>query len=119
MERSFKRWVIQEKDLEGLTPLKARDLIIRCFFEAQKETLARVKQTLGRETSDEEIQKSVVNLIKLTFKEVGGSYENPTKKGLGNLVQSLAQKSSAWGTPNDIIEHHKGEITKVLKVLKD
>jgi hypothetical protein len=34
------------------------------------------------------------------------------------LVQSLAEKSQSWGTPQDIIEHHKGQIMRVFAAMK-
>mgnify|MGYP001053264584 CR=1 FL=1 len=43
MER-FKRWFVSEEDLQGLNPIKARDIIIKCFFEAQKETFRKSKR---------------------------------------------------------------------------
>lgn len=32
------RWSVSASDLTGMTPAKARDLIVQCFHEAQKET---------------------------------------------------------------------------------
>jgi len=117
MER-FKRWFVSEEDLQGLNPIKARDIIIKCFFEAQKETFARVKESLGRKVTDEEILDSVTNALRLVFKEIGGSFDNPTKEDLFKIVERLASKSASWGTPQDIIEHHRSQIEKVLKALR-
>lgn len=117
MER-FKRWFVTEDDLKGLNPIKARDIIIKCFFEAQKETFARVKETLGRKVSDEEILESVTNAIRLMFKETGGSFDAPSKADLLKVVEGLASKAATWGTPEDIIQHHKTQIQRVLMALK-
>ncbi len=114
----FKRWKVNEEDLANLTPAKARDLIIKCFFEAQAETISRAKQDLGKTASLDEVMKSVESIIRLTFKEVGCNFENPSKMELGKVVETLAKKADAWGTPPDIIEHHKGQIMNILKVLK-
>ena len=114
----FKRWFLQEQDLAGLDPVKARDLIIKCFYEAQKETFARSKQELGLSTNDEQLHASVQTAIKLVFKEIGEDFEKPTKATLMKVVDVLGRRASAWGTPQDIIEHHKGQIQKVLTILK-
>lgn len=118
MDTKFTRWECKDSDLKDMTPSKARDLIIQCFFEAQKETFSRAKKTLGKETADSELHSSVEGAVRLTFKEVGGNFENPSREDLGKAVQALARKASSWGTPDDIIEHHKGQIMKILGSLK-
>jgi hypothetical protein len=52
-QRNYVRWSIDPKDLAGIDPLKARELITTCFTEAQKETLARIKEKLGATAGDE------------------------------------------------------------------
>lgn len=116
--KAYKRWFVDEKDLIGLDTIRARDIIIKCFFEAQKETFARVKEALGRTVNEKEILESVTNAVKLLFRESNGSFENPSKQDLLNVVERLASKAASWGTPQDIIEHHKGQIEKVLRALR-
>lgn len=115
--KKFKRWHLQDDDLTGLNPVKARDLIVKCFFEAQKETFARIKQDMGGSTSDKDLMNNVVASIKMVFREVGTDYENPTKEGIIKAVETLAKKAGSWGTPQDIIDFHKGQIMKVLSIL--
>ena len=110
----FNRWTVEESDFRNITPLKARGLIIECFFDAQKETFARTKQQLGKVASDSEIRSSVEGALKLAFKEAGEDFEKPTKASLAKVVDILGRKAMVWGTPQDIIEHHKQEIGKVL-----
>jgi len=117
--KGFKRWSVKKSDLSDLNPVKARELIIRCFYEAQKETFARAKQQLGVPSSDRDLHTSVVTVVKLAFSEVGGDFKKPTKESLTKVVEVLARKSASWGTPKDIIEHHKGQIRKVIDLLKE
>lgn len=116
--RGFKRWCVKESDLSDLNPAKARDLIVTCFYEAQKETFARSKEQLGVSSKDEDIHKSVVSGVKLAFTEAGENFDKPTKESLLKVVGVLARKAASWGTPGDIIEHHKVQIQKVIENLK-
>jgi len=114
----FHRWECCEDDFKDMNPAKARDLIVKCFFEAQKETYHRTKQAIGVSDTEEEIHKTVVAGIRGTFKEIGGDYEQPTKETLMKVVEGLAKKAKLWGTPSDIIEYHKQCMDKVFGVLK-
>ncbi|MBA4372027.1 MAG: hypothetical protein C0402_04110 [Thermodesulfovibrio sp.] len=116
--KKFTRWHLQDEDLTGLNPVKARDLIVKCFFEAQKETFARIKQDMGGSTSDKDLMNNVLASIKMVFREVGSDFESPTKEGIMKAVETLAKKAGSWGTPPDIIEFHKGQIMKVLGYLR-
>lgn len=114
----YKRWAATEEDLKDLTPVKARGMIVNCFFDAQKETFARAKERLRMPASDEDLKKSVTAAVRLAFAECGGAFENPTKECLMLAVSSLAEKAASWKTPEDIINHHKEQIMLVLGILK-
>lgn len=43
MER-YKRWFVKDEDLTGLTPLKARDIIIKCFLRLRRRPLRGLKK---------------------------------------------------------------------------
>lgn len=115
---TYKRWVVQESDLIDLTPMKARELITKCFFEAQKENFAGAAHSLGQAETDQNLWNTVVTGIKATFHEIGADYDHPTKATLGQVVETLARKSAAWGTPKDIIEHHRHQIEQVFGRLR-
>ncbi len=110
----FKRWNVRTTDLVDMTPIKARDLIVKCFFEAQKETFLRSRKDLGLDTSDEDLYASVVGAVRMAFNEIAGDFDNPSKEQLFQVVEVLARKAKAWGTPEDIVEHHKGQIKKIF-----
>ncbi len=115
--KTFNRWRLQPADLEGLDGRKARDLIIECFFDAQKETIARAKKTLGLPAEEAEMKRSIVSIVRVVFKEIGGDFEAPTRDTLHKLVESLAAKAEMWGTPQDIIEDHRGQIGRILRLV--
>jgi hypothetical protein len=110
----YHRWSLGALDLQGLTPEKARDIIVKCFIEAQKETFHQARERLGASTDPESIQKSMATSVRMVFAEMGYDYDRPTPEALGKVVERLARSAMSWGTPPDIIEHHKGQIEKVL-----
>jgi hypothetical protein len=112
------QWCPTESELKDLSVGKARDLIVNCFFEAQKETLTRAKEKLGKIPDDVTLHKDVENIVRITFRELGFSFDNPSKENLGAVVTELAQKAGAWGTPKDIIEHHKALIGRIFASLR-
>ncbi len=118
-EERFKRWSLQKSDLDNLTPEKARDLIIKCFFEAQKETFARTKQDLGISSTEKDLMSSVEGSIKLAFRGVGEDFAKPSKTALMKVVEALSKKAASWGTPQDIIDYHSSQIRKIIGLLKD
>ena len=116
--KTFNRWRLEVSDIRGLDALKARDLVINCFFEAQKETLSRAKKTLGGDASDDEMKRATAAIVRVAFKEIGADFDHPTRESLAKVVESLAQKADAWGTPEDIIDHHRAQLSAMFAALK-
>lgn len=108
------RWCPTDVELKNLTVIKARDMIVNCFFDAQKETLSRAKERLGKMPDDAALHKDVENIVRITFRELGFSFDNPTREQLGAVVMELAQKAAAWGTPKDIIDYHRALIGRIF-----
>lgn len=116
-EGKYHRWALHAADLLDMTPLKARDLIVQCFFEAQKETFVRAGEQLGRHQDPAQLMATVRSAVKMTFQSTGGDFEAPTRATLEAVVEALARKASTWGTPEDVMEHHKKQIQSVLRRL--
>ncbi|MBM4781135.1 MAG: hypothetical protein GQE15_25875 [Archangiaceae bacterium] len=106
-----------EEELVDLTPRRARDLVVQCFFNAQVETFKRAATKLGSSSSPEQLQRTVEGAVRLAFRSTKGDFENPTKETLMAAVMDLANKAAAMGTPHDIIEHHKQQLGRVFEVL--
>lgn len=108
-------WNLPESQLVDLTPEKARDLVVECFYYAQHETFSRTKQRLGMTHLDNaSLRASLVGAVRLAFDETGGDYDQPTTASLGRAIAVLARKAESWGTPMDIIRHHAEQIGRVL-----
>jgi hypothetical protein len=111
-------WTIPDNALVDLTPLRARELLVECFFQAQRETFARTRQKLGSSRIDDTtLRADIVGAVRLAFKETGGDFEHPDAASLASAVGVLARKAGSWGTPQDIIEHHGASIQKMLQRL--
>ena len=110
-------WVMPAEAVKSPTAEQARDLMIECFFHAQRETLARVKMTLsGKEQvpSDDDLRRSIRMMLKLAMRESADDFDKPTVESLERLLAALRHKAAAWGTPDDIILHHCGQIRVLL-----
>lgn len=111
-------WTVPEGEFRALTPERVRDLIVECFFQAQHETFERAKQRVGSADTDaKSIRAAVLGAVRVAFKESGGDFERPTAVSLGRMVQVLARKAGAWGTPDEIVAHHRAQIGRMLAAL--
>lgn len=115
---TYTRWSVTPADLTNMTPAKARDLIVHCFQEAQKEHLAAASEFIHQPHDETALRNMVIGAVRLAFKESGGDYDQPTKASLMKVVEVLARKSEQRQTPKEIITHHKGEIERVLRALE-
>jgi len=111
------RWDLSDSDLLDMTPIKARDLIVECFYQAQKETISDAGRRIGQAQNQAELRNTVSGAVRLAFREAAADFDRPTKHSLMAVVQILARKSQHWGTPADIVEHHKAQIGRVLQIL--
>ena len=111
----YTKWSIKEEDLKDLTLIDARNLIIICFYESQKESIASTKKDLNSKINDGEMYNSVVARVRFASKQCGGDWKNPSLKYLFNIVKYLESSASAAGTPDDVVAHHKSQILRVLE----
>jgi len=115
----YQRWRVSTEDLVDLTPAKARDLVVRCFFDAQRETFAASRREMGVTIDDKNLEHDVLGAVRAAFREIGGDFEAPTVSTLTQAVAVLGRKAAALGTPDDIIGHHMGELSKIFAALPD
>jgi hypothetical protein len=109
-------WKLPESAFVDLTPARARDLVVDCFFFAQHETFARAKEkVMARHMDDASLHASIVSAVRLAFRECDGDYDQPTLASLAKVVAVLERKAEAWGTPTDIVQHHRGEVEIMLR----
>ncbi len=97
----FKKWTFRESDLIDLSPQKVKELIIKCFCQAQN---------LG--------EKPTTNFVRAAFLATDGDFENPTVDNLSKAVEFLARRAIAWKTPMEIVNHNKEQLLKVIEMLK-
>lgn len=107
-------------DLDGeVTPVMVRDAIIECFLGAHGEILDDMKET-GDFKSEEEFEEmkkvDIKLLVKKSFGDVGGDYDNPTKEDIIGVCGKLAEFAANFRKP-EIIEKHRGEIMRLVEKL--
>lgn len=112
-----KRWCVTSAELVGIDEVKARDLLVECFYCAQHQTFQRAKEQIGLSWDERSVRRSVNGAVRVAFRRVGAEWDSPTRPGLEAVLQELADKSSTWGTPEEVIDHHRKEMGKVLNRL--
>lgn len=112
-----RKWFLQPRDLLGLTPTRARDLITQCFYESEKDIDVGSQRAQGHAPGDEEIRKMVESTVRRAFLEAGYNYDQPTKEGLKEVVNVLMRKAAAWKAPPELIVHHREELGRVIATL--
>lgn len=110
-------WTVDAAELENITPARARDLLVECFFAAQNEAYARTSHEKHAEIGRVEIKKTVESLIRMKFKELGHDWDCPTADGFRQVALSLAVEAACWGTSPETIERSMAELRKVQQQL--
>ena len=114
----YQRWICSPSDLTDLTPKRARDLIVECFFQAQHEMMERSQTAMGLAVDPVAIRVGAEGAVRMAFASTGGDFENPDKASLERAVKALTEMASTFGTPADIIHHHEEQIALVLAGLR-
>ncbi|MRR09220.1 hypothetical protein EG831_03860 [bacterium] len=115
---AFVRWPCPIDQLEALGCDAARDLVVKCFFEAQRETFWRAKRKLQAGAAESDIETSVLASVRVAFREAGGDFDDPSPETLRRAVEVLARKARLWGTPSDIIDYHRDCMQRIFSRLR-
>ena len=118
-DKTYGEWCARTQGLGPMSAEEARDLMIECFYEAQHATFQRSKQRLGTEWDEESVRRSVTAAVRGGFEQVDADFEHPSKQGIVEVMAVLGRKARSWGTPNDIIEHHKEEMENVIALIEE
>jgi hypothetical protein len=109
---------VSDEELQGMTPERARDLMVVCFYEAQAEMFERTRVKLNLPPDEEQIHKTVEGVVRRAFEDAGYDYRRPVRDAFRPVAERLERESAAYGTPADVIEHHTAEYEKVLAALE-
>jgi GH18 family chitinase len=102
-----------------ITPIMVRDAIFRCFTLAHKEVLNTMDEFAEWKSKEE--RKKFKNMeaefvVKKAFDDVNVDYSNPTKEGLIDVLDKLAQYAANFRKQN-IIKKHYSKINKLVNKL--
>ena len=89
---TYTRWSVSPAELTGLTPVKARDLIVQCFHAAQKEHLADASEFIHQPHKESDLRDMVIGAVRLAFKEAVARVGLTTPK---SGAPSIAARPSA------------------------
>ncbi len=110
-------WKLEPDALAGLTPEKARDLMIECFLVAQEETFIKTRERLHMATNADELGRTLASVVRMAFRDLGHDFERPTAEALEDVADHLARQAVQFGTPGDVVRHHRAEFSKVTGAL--
>lgn len=110
----YQRWFCIPSDLVDLTAQRARDMIVECFFHAQRETIERTRVATGLDTDLSAIRMQAEDAVRGAFTHTGGDFEKPDKASLERALESLLETAQGFGTPADILRHHEQQIAMML-----
>jgi hypothetical protein len=92
---------------ETLSLSEMRDYIVDCFTETHGPRFSQARAALGLDERHAAVRESVQGIVKLAYTIAGGSYDKPTLAATAKVVNMLAERSVAWGTPeDDVFENH-------------
>ena len=94
-----------------------RDALVRCFVDAQFETMESSAKKLGMAQSREGVEKMIVFQVREAFARVGADFDQPKAEDFPKVMEVLARKAAMLGKPAEEIERHRGEIESLLKRL--
>ena len=100
---------------EKVTPQLVRDELLTCFESANREFSSLLKQPI----TDEALKEQVKKFVETVFAACGVNFDNPTKQGiLTAMAQCKANAERMMGPQGtEIIEHHYGEMMKLVSKL--
>ncbi len=102
---------------EEVTPTFVRDQLLLCFESANGE-FARV---LHQPVTDEQLKQQVRTFVEGVFSNCGVSYVAPTKSGIVTAISECKRNAESMMGPQgaSIIQHHYGEMMKLVDRLQD
>lgn len=107
-------WVATEAAKRDVDASVARDMLVECFLQAQKETLEHAKTSLGTTVDDDALRRTARGAVRNAINRSGGCYEDPDRDSIEGAMEVLAAKAKTWGTPDEVISRHMGEMSHVL-----
>ncbi len=112
-----KKWFLRPSYLVGLTPAKARDLLVRCFFESEKDVYLQTHRIYGDRLDHVDVRKLANDTVRRAFEQTGHDYHHPTKQALQEVVNVLMKKAAAWNMPPDVIVHNREQLARIISSL--
>ncbi len=112
------RWYCLPGDLVEIDAIRARDLLVECFYHAKREELARGHAVIGLEATEDQLHMQAEGFVRTAFRRTGGDFNSPDRASLEAALESLAETAAHYGTPQDIITHHVAEMSRVFDAIR-
>lgn len=107
------RWDVTDRDLEGLTPSKARDMLVLAMLATHGDMASRTCDPASGGREPIELAMNAESMVRDTFRDLGYDWESPSASELAGVVEALAREAASCGTPLEVIEQHLGQMRAV------
>ena len=111
-------WCLDEEDLAGLSPRRARDLVVECLLRAQGDAYHQPGMCLERETGERELRVTVVMAVRLKFADLGLSWDDPKPEDIIAVMRAIAGDTLVWGTQEAIVQHQAEQLRRIEEALQ-
>ncbi|NTW27078.1 MAG: hypothetical protein HGA36_02015 [Candidatus Moranbacteria bacterium] len=104
---------------QEVTPIAIRDTIVSCFADAHAKELEHLRE-FGEMSEDEFAEMKKMNvemLIKKSFVDTGGDFENPTKDSIEKAINVLAAYASNFRN-QEIVQKNYHKVMCLVRALK-
>ena len=117
VEERFHQFQLTPEDLDGPTPERVRDTILRCCLEAQGQTLSWAVRGTSNAAAGPGATHAVKDMMAGIFLEVGVDFDHPSKEGLAKILRVCSDMARSWGTPEEVVLHNRNQIQRLVDLL--
>jgi len=101
---------------EPVSPFEVRENLLRCFSNENRDRFAAQERALGRPSDG---AAAVETMVRLAFKQVGGSFDRPSRETLTRVANLLSERSLEWGVSADDVFHCHANIMREIARVED
>lgn len=97
-----------------MTPGRARDLLVECCLRLHTIPDRRIPSIVDDLTIQREMRRTVLESVRLCFKECGLEWDDPAAEDLVRAIEVLEGEAQGWGAPSDLVTQHFDQMREAV-----